>query len=133
MNTSGDPEKFQRLLQSRVGQERTISLDELNQILLECAEKAGTIDQGPIGLKRPERSRELKLLIKQLRRSENQEERKRLSKEILKQSRKELRKWRTIWAQHLLTRFKDTKRIHKINDEPVSQEKCLHNRARSIS
>ena len=53
----GIPKKYHSHLKVRIGDHRNLSLDELNRIMVDCAEKAGSADQGPHGLKRPEKSR----------------------------------------------------------------------------
>ena len=72
---------------------------------------------GPNGVRRPEKSLELKILLKQRRETRDPSEKSRLSKAIYKQVRQELRKWRTIWAEYSLKKFKDTRHIHKINSD----------------
>ena len=47
-----------------------------------------------------------------------------LSKKIHKQARQELRCWRTLWSEHLLTKFRNTKFIQKVNIDPVKQQAC---------
>ena len=47
-----------------------------------------------------------------------------LSKQIYKIARKELRAWRTLWSEHLLQRFRNTKYLQKVMVDPIQSSAC---------
>ena len=73
---------------------------------------------------KPEKSMALKTLIYQRRHCRIKLERRQFSKDIFKLARQELRKWRTMWANHLLDKFRNTKHLQKINIDPVQSKAC---------
>ena len=66
----------------------------------------------------------LRTLIYQRRHCRDNLERRNLSKAISKVSRQELRRWRTLWADHLLQRFRNTKYLQKVNIDPIQNKAC---------
>ena len=42
----------------------------------------------------------------------------------MKTSRQELRKWRTLWADFLLEKSRNTKHLQKINIDPIKRKAC---------
>ena len=93
-------------------------LNDLPELIVNAAVRSGSSAFGPRNAKRPERSRVLLKMIHERRICHDRHERQRLSKSINKQTRKELRAWRTLWADHLLEKFRRTKYLQKINIEP---------------
>ena len=73
---------------------------------------------------RPEKSPELLQLLHQRRENRDRHQRQYLSKLIQKKTRQEQRKWRTIWAEHLLGRMRNTKHLQRINSDPVKSHGC---------
>ena len=96
-------------------------MSSLIEVIKTSAERNGTLSNGPHGLKRPERSAELKEKIRKRRYSREPIERCQLSKDINQFTRQELRKWRTMGSMYLLEKFEDTKQLQKIILDPVKE------------
>ena len=111
-------------LSDQLQSQEVLGLAEVAQVCVRAAHKSGSCDRGPDGCRRPHQSILLKSLIDSRRRSISSDERRELSKQILKQSRRELRTWRTRWADHMLTRMRNTKFLQKINTEPYQRKTC---------
>ena len=80
--------------------------------------------QGPQGVRRPVQYCIVKDLMLQRKESRDIHDRKIFSKNIHKQSRKELRSWRIKWADHLLSRFENTKYFQKIRSYLIQSSAC---------
>ena len=116
------PREYHRQLDSTLNPYPGETLTSLTRKITETAEKCQIRSWNPS--RRPEQSPELKSLIRQRRAARENPERRQLSKAIAKQARKELRSWRTLWANHLLERLKNTKFLQKINVDPVKSVAC---------
>ena len=99
------------------------TLNTLQSILCDTASITKTSDTIFAGT-RPEKSMDLKTLIYQRRHCRVNLERKKLSKAIFKLARQELRVWRTMWADHLLHKFRNTKHLQKVNIDPIQSRAC---------
>ena len=121
-NEDGIAEDFHKNIDDQM-QRECHTLADVQSILRDAASVTKSSDEVPNG-GRPEKSMALKTLIYQRRHSSDNSERKRLSKAIYKMSRQELRKWRTIWADHLLHKFRNTKHLQKINIDPIKSRAC---------
>ena len=92
-----------------------VTLTDLSQCCVRAASIGGSIDRGPYGLRRSERTWELNALIRQRRSCHDPDLRKDLSKAINHCSKKQLRNWRLSWASPLLERFRNTKYLQKVD------------------
>lgn len=121
-NVDGVAEEFHQNITDQM-QRGCHTLGDVESILKDAALITNSSDQA-CGGKRPEKSMELKTLIYQRRHCNDNLERRRLSKAIFKLSRQELRKWRTMWADYLLRKFRNTKHLQKINVDPIQKRAC---------
>ena len=122
-NNKGIAEEYHENLNAQILPGVDCALDDLQSILRDAATITKSSDADPSGV-RPEKSMALKTLIYQRRHSRIHSERKRLSKDIFKFARQELRKWRTMWADRLLNKFRNTKHLQKINIDPIQSKAC---------
>ena len=100
------------------------SLESISNCVHAAAQIGGNQDHGLRNARRPEKSKELTDLIQQRKIARCPRLRKVLSKDIQKCARRELRAWRTLWADYLLTKFRNTKFIQKINTDPIQHKSC---------
>ena len=100
------------------------SLAQLSEACLRAAPLGGSTGSGPNGLRRPDKSPEVRKLIVERKACRDPALRQAVSKSITKAMKKELRAWKTTWTEDLLQRFRNTGFLQKINLEPVKQSAC---------
>ena len=123
LNEDGIAHEFHENIDAQVLCDGGNTLNDLQSMLRDAAPITKSNDEVP-GSARPKKSIELKTLIYQRRHCRINLERKRLSKAIFKLARQELRTWRTMWADCLLTKFRNTKHLQKINIDPIQSQAC---------
>ena len=123
LNKDGIASEFHENIDVQMSGSTFDLLNNLQDMQRDAASITNLNDQGPNGT-RPEKSMALKTLIYQRRHCRINSQRKQLSKDILKLARQELRKWRTMWANYLLEKFRNTKYLQKVNIDPIHSTTC---------
>ena len=121
-NDDGRATKYQTEMDTLLNSFDNPDLRRLGDIMKDAADSDAT-SNGP-KFQRPEKSEILLALIEARKRSRCRGERANLSKSIYKQTRMELRRWRTLWADHLLSRCANLKYLQKINSSRVKKQAC---------
>lgn len=123
-NQDGTAADFHKNIDIQLDHRAMDNLDDLQSIIHDAASFTASSASTIKNSRRPERSVQLKMLISQRRRCRDRNERLRLSKEIHRVSRQELRAWKSLWADMLLEKFRDTKYFQKINSDPIQSQVC---------
>ena len=118
----GIPRKYWLSLDSNLDTLRDPDLSQISSCLRSSA--SDSADPNSEIFRRPEKSNELRNLINRRRSERRPEEMKILSHQILRLARKELRAWRSLWANHLLKKFRNTRFLQKINEDPIQKKHC---------